>query len=119
MPHLTRDGVKLFYQEAGRGPAIVFVHGWCCDHTHFERQFEYFSARHRILSLDLRGHGESDKPTEDYTMPLFADDVAFVCRELGIKDMVAVGPSWAAVSWRPWRRVIPRLCGQAWASIRP
>jgi pimeloyl-ACP methyl ester carboxylesterase len=93
MPYLTRDGVKLYYEEAGVGPALVFVHGWCCDHTHFARQVEHFSANHRVVSLDLRGHGVSDKPVEDYTMPLFADDVAFICRELGIDEAVAIGHS--------------------------
>jgi pimeloyl-ACP methyl ester carboxylesterase len=93
MPYLTRDGVKLYYEDAGSGQAIVFIHGWCCDHTHFARQFEHFGSNHRVLSVDLRGHGESDKPAEDYTMPLFADDVAYVCRDLGIDRVVAVGHS--------------------------
>jgi pimeloyl-ACP methyl ester carboxylesterase len=93
MPYLTRDGVKLYYEEAGAGPAIVFVHGWCCNHTHFARQFEHFSANHHVVSLDLRGHGDSDKPVEDYSMAQFADDVAFVCRELDIDRVVAVGHS--------------------------
>ena len=36
MPHVTRDGVKLFYAEAGVGePPILLVHGWTCDHTYF------------------------------------------------------------------------------------
>lgn len=93
MPYLTRDGVKLYYEEAGSGPAIVFVHGWCCDHTHFANQFQHFSSTHRVVSVDLRGHGVSDKPVEDYTMPLFADDVAFVLRQLGVEKAVAVGHS--------------------------
>lgn len=93
MPYLSRDGVNLYYEEAGSGPAMIFVHGWCCDHTHFERQVEHFSPRYRVLSVDLRGHGLSDKPVEDYTMPLFADDVAYVCGELGVERVVAVGHS--------------------------
>jgi pimeloyl-ACP methyl ester carboxylesterase len=93
MPYVTRDGVKLYYEEKGSGPAIVFVHGWCCDHTHFTRQANYFGERFRVVSVDLRGHGVSDKPADEYTMPLFADDVAFVCRELGIGRVVAAGHS--------------------------
>jgi pimeloyl-ACP methyl ester carboxylesterase len=89
--------VKLYYEEDGGSsadePALVFVHGWCCDHTHFARQSEYFSATHRVVSVDLRGHGVSDKPVEDYTMALFADDVAFVCKELGIDRAVVIGHS--------------------------
>ena len=93
MPYLTRDGVKLYYEEAGSGPAIVFIHGWCCNHTHFAHQFEHFAKTHRVVSVDLRGHGVSDKPVEKYPMTLFADDVAFVLRELGIEKVVVVGHS--------------------------
>ncbi len=93
MPYLTRDGVKLHYEDAGTGPAMVFVHGWCCNYTHFAPQFDYFGKTHRVVSVDLRGHGDSDKPVEEYPMSLFADDVAFVLRELGIDRVVAVGHS--------------------------
>jgi pimeloyl-ACP methyl ester carboxylesterase len=78
---------------AGEGSAMVFVHGWCCNYTHFQKQFDHFSANHRVVSVDLRGHGDSDKPDSEYTMPVFADDVAFVCGELGIDKVVAVGHS--------------------------
>lgn len=93
MPYITRDGVKLYYEEAGAGPAIVFVHGWCCDHTHFANQFQHFSRTNRVVSVDLRGHGLSDKPAEDYSMRLFAGDVAHICAELGIERATVVGHS--------------------------
>lgn len=64
----TRDGVKLRYLDAGDGgPALLFVHGWCCDHTHWRGQVEEFAASHRVIAVDLRRHGDSDKPDEDYT----------------------------------------------------
>ena len=63
MPTTTRDGIKLAYEERGSGtPAFVFVHGWTCDRSFFAPQAEYFARKHRVVSLDLRGHGESDKP---------------------------------------------------------
>ena len=94
MPHLKRDGVKLYYEETGAGePAMVFVHGWCCDRTHFAPQAAHFSATRCCVSLDLRGHGESDKPADGYTIPAFAEDVAFVCDELGLRKPVIVGHS--------------------------
>jgi pimeloyl-ACP methyl ester carboxylesterase len=46
MQSLRRDGVNLFYEEtAGGDPPILFVHGWCCDHTYFAPQFERFAER--------------------------------------------------------------------------
>jgi len=93
MPYLTRDGVKLFYDEAGSGPAMVFIHGWCCNRTYFAPQYDHFSDRQHVITVDLRGHGESDKPEGEYSMPLFADDVAWMLRELGVSSAVAVGHS--------------------------
>jgi len=97
MPTLDRDGVKLFYEEAGAGdPPIVFVHGWTCNHTYFAPQYDHFAANHRVITVDLRGHGDSDKPEQDYTIAGFADDVAWLCGEIGVQQPVVVGHSMGA-----------------------
>lgn len=95
MSHVVRDGIKLAYQEAGSGDrCFVFVHGWTCNHSYFAPQAEYVVQRgFRAVSVDLRGHGESDKPKSDYPIDGFADDVAFVIAELGLERPVAVGHS--------------------------
>ena len=55
--------MKLAYSEEGRAaPAFVFVHGWCCDRSFFAPQAAHFAGRHRVVSVDLRGHGQSDAP---------------------------------------------------------
>jgi pimeloyl-ACP methyl ester carboxylesterase len=98
MPQLYRDGVSLYYEEAGAGkPPIVLVHGWTCDHTYFAPQFEHFARDHRVVAVDLRGHGQSDKPEQDYTMAAFADDVAWLCGELGLTKPVIIGHSMGGV----------------------
>ena len=63
------------------------------DHTYFASQFEHFRRHHRTVAVDLRGHGQSDKPQQDYTIPGFADDLAWMCRQLGISRPVVVGHS--------------------------
>jgi pimeloyl-ACP methyl ester carboxylesterase len=70
MQSLRRDGVNLFYEEtAGGDPPILFVHGWCCDHRYFAPQFERYAERgHRVVAVDLQGHGQSDKPEGSYAM---------------------------------------------------
>jgi pimeloyl-ACP methyl ester carboxylesterase len=98
MQVLSRDGVRLAYKEMGSGsPPMLLVHGWTCDHTYFAPQAEYFSPRHRVISVDLRGHGVSDKPEQDYTMAGFADDLAFLCEQLGVDRPVVVGHSMGGV----------------------
>jgi pimeloyl-ACP methyl ester carboxylesterase len=95
---LSRNGVQLAYEDSGRGePPVVLIHGWTCDHTYFAPQAEYFARQHRVISLDLRGHGESDKPVQDYTMAGFADDVAWLCGELHVENPVIVGHSMGGV----------------------
>lgn len=94
MQQLNRDGVALFYDEAGSGdPPILFIHGGMADHMHFTPQFEYFSRDHRTLVVDLRGHGQSDKPEQNYTITGFADDVVWMCNELRVSKLVVVGHS--------------------------
>ena len=93
MPHLTRDGVKLYYDDAGGGPPMVFVHGWTCDRSHFAPQAAHFSPTHRCVSVDLRGQGESDKPEQAYTIPGHADDIAWLCGELRLTKPIIVGHS--------------------------
>ena len=56
------DG-RLAYDVAGAGdPPMVFVHGWCCDRSYFAPQVMHFSASHAVVTVDLRGHGESSAP---------------------------------------------------------
>src|SRR5207245_8301950 len=94
MPTIDRDGVKLFYEASGSGdPPFVFVHGWTCNHTHFAPQIEHFAKDHRVVAVDLRGHGASGAPTQPYTVAAFADDVVWLCDALRIERPVLVGHS--------------------------
>ena len=94
MPYIVRDGLSLFYQQAGTGdPPLVFVHGWCCDSTFFQPQFDHFKASHRVTTLDLRGCGGSGEPGDGYDIPTLADDIAWLCRDAEISGPVVVGHS--------------------------
>lgn len=94
MSYGSRGEIGLYYERDGSGdPPLVFVHGWCCDHTFFQPQVEHFKASHTVVALDLRGCGQSDRPGDGYDMTTFADDVAFLCRDLGLSAAVVVGHS--------------------------
>jgi pimeloyl-ACP methyl ester carboxylesterase len=99
MQRLRREGFDLYYEEAAGGrPPILLVHGWCCDHTYFAPQFERYTALgHRVVAVDLRGHGRSDKPEESYTMGVFADDLAWVCEQIGLEKPVVIGHSMGGI----------------------
>ncbi len=92
MGQLLREGVAFTYEEAGSGaPPIMLVHDLGLDHTCFAPQFEYFGSHHRVVAVDLRGHGRSDKPTESYAVALLADDLVWLCYELGLYRPVILG----------------------------
>ena len=94
MPHAKRNGLSLYYEQEGSGdPPMVFVHGWCCDHTFFQPQFDHLKASHAVTTLDLRGCGSSDQPEHGYDIPTFADDVAWLCRELRLSKPIVIGHS--------------------------
>jgi pimeloyl-ACP methyl ester carboxylesterase len=91
---IVHKAIKLAYEDRGAGkPTFVFVHGWTCDRSFFAPQAEHFARRHRVVSLDLRGHGESDKPQGPYPITAAADDIAYVIEQLGLGKAVAVGHS--------------------------
>ena len=110
MAHLTRDGVRLSYEEAGSGPAMILVHGWTCDRSHFAPQAAHFSKRYRCISVDLRGHGESDKPEQAYTIGGFAGDVAWMCGEMGVSNAVFAGHSMGGAIALAVAAANPELC---------
>jgi pimeloyl-ACP methyl ester carboxylesterase len=88
------DALRLYYERTGSGePELLFVHGWCCDHTTFQPQFDHFAGAHAVTALDLRGCGQSDRPEDGYAIRYFADDLAGFCQEVGIEKPVVVGHS--------------------------
>ena len=93
-----RDGVTLRYIDAGAGkPPLLFVHGWTCNRTNWRDQIPHFAKNHRVVAVDLRGHGESDKPDQDYNIEGFVGDVAWLIGELKLSQPVVIGHSMGGV----------------------
>jgi pimeloyl-ACP methyl ester carboxylesterase len=91
---LVRDGVHLSFEIAGSGQAtFLFVHGLGGDRTHFAPQMEHFARQGRVLNAELRGHGDSDKPKQAYSIDGFAEDLVWLCAQLDITHPVIVGQS--------------------------
>jgi pimeloyl-ACP methyl ester carboxylesterase len=91
---LAPDGVPIHYEVHGRGaPAVVFVHGWSCDRSYWDAQVPFFSERHRMVTIDLAGHGESGIGRAAWSIEAFSQDVATVVTALGLEEVVLVGHS--------------------------
>jgi pimeloyl-ACP methyl ester carboxylesterase len=88
------DGIPIAFDVEGSGdPCLVFVHGWSCDRSYWVNQMRSFAPRHRVVAIDLAGHGESGSGRASWTMPAFGGDVAAVARRIGADDVILVGHS--------------------------
>lgn len=93
MPFVCANHIRFHYESQGDGPALLFLHGIGSSTADWAEQIREFSKNYRALALDLRGHGESDKPPGPYSMALFAADAAAVLRALDIRTAHVVGLS--------------------------
>jgi pimeloyl-ACP methyl ester carboxylesterase len=90
----SSDGVPIHYDVYGTtGPALVFVHGWCCSRRHWDKQTDHFAAHYKVVTIDLGGHGESGRARSRWTMQAFAQDVGAVVEQLGVEQYLLIGHS--------------------------
>jgi len=88
------DGVPIHYLAGGRGaPALVFIHGWSCDAGYWREQIPVFMKTHRVVAIDLAGHGGSGEKRERLTMAAFGADVAAVVAAENLDRIVLIGHS--------------------------
>lgn len=89
----SASGVRIAYESAGTGaPALVFIHGVLEDRTYFAPQAAHFSGRRQVVTLDLRGHGESGGVAE-VALEDFVADVIAVAEEADLQGAVLCGHS--------------------------
>jgi 3-oxoadipate enol-lactonase len=101
MPHaVTRDDVQLYFEEAGSGTPILFLHEFAADYTNWEPQLRYFSRGHRCIAYSARGYAPSDVPAsaDVYSYAHFYTDALAVLDHLKIAKAHFVGLSMGAYS---------------------
>jgi 3-oxoadipate enol-lactonase len=86
-------GIELAYTDAGRGPAVLFLHGFPFDRSMWRGQVERLSADFRVIAPDLRGHGGTTATREPSTMEEMAEDVVALLDELNVPRAVVCGLS--------------------------
>ncbi len=94
----TDDGVNLYYEEAGSGTPIVFVHEYAGDIRSWEAQLRHFSRRYRCIAFNARGYPPSDVPVavDSYSQARARDDILAVFDGLGLARAHVVGLSMGA-----------------------
>jgi len=86
-------GHRRAFVMAGKGPALLLLHGLGCDHTTWSPVIDQLSRRFTVIAPDLLGHGASDKPRADYTLGGFANGMRDLLALLGIDRVTVVGHS--------------------------
>ena len=96
MPHIaSRDGTRLYYEEAGAGTPVIFIHEYAGDYRSWEMQMRYFSRGHRCITYSQRGYPPSDVPDDGgkYSQDIARDDVIAIFDALKIEKAHIVGHS--------------------------
>jgi pimeloyl-ACP methyl ester carboxylesterase/ketosteroid isomerase-like protein len=90
----SADGVPIRYEASGQGsPAVVLVHCWTCDRHLWDHAAPRLARDHRVVTIDLAGHGESGRARKAWTIEAFGEDVRAVVEALGLDRVVLVGHS--------------------------
>jgi len=101
MPFVTlKDNSRMYYIEQGKGPVVVFVHGWIASSWVFEAQVKYFGGHgYRAIAFDLKGCGQSDKPKNArYRLQENAQEIDYALSQIiGTEKAVLVGHSMGAM----------------------
>lgn len=93
MPRLAINNIHLYYEMHGTKAPLLFIHGLGASTQDWEYQRDVFAKNYQVILVDLRGHGQSDKPNMPYSIPLFAQDIAQLLKTLALFPTHVVGHS--------------------------
>lgn len=93
MPHQTVNGIKIYYEEQGMGEPLILINGLAFPMNLWFAQIRELSKDFRVIALDNRGIGQSDKPDEEYSIALMASDAVGLLKTLGIEKSHVAGLS--------------------------
>ncbi len=93
MPKEKVKDIEMFYEITGKGEHLLLIHGLGSSTRDWEEQVPIFAQKYQVITIDLRGHGKTDKPKGPYSMRIFAEDIAELLKKLGIKTTHVLGIS--------------------------
>lgn len=93
MAFIDTNGGRLYFEARGEGFPLILVHGLACAHEDWEHQVAHFAPGHRVVTLDLRGHGRSTGHVSGFDMHTYAADVAALMAHLELDRALLAGHS--------------------------
>jgi pimeloyl-ACP methyl ester carboxylesterase len=98
MPNILANDIRIYYEERGSGPAMVWAHGLAGTWQGWEKVMDFFQNRFRVIAYDARGHGRSEIPDqpEAYAQDIMVEDMRGLLDALGITKAIVGGHSMGA-----------------------
>jgi 3-oxoadipate enol-lactonase len=103
------NGMNVVYTDEGKGPALVFLHGFPLNRATWQKQLDAFRASYRIIAPDLRGLGESEAGSGATTMAQFAEDTHELLKQVGVSPIVLIGHSMGGYVALAFARQFPQM----------
>jgi pimeloyl-ACP methyl ester carboxylesterase len=97
VPTVSVNDATIAYEVCGQGDPILFLHGIFVSQRQWQPQIAYFNPPYRVITCDLRGHGQSSTSSEPYSVTLFAGDVVALLDQLQIEQVVCCGHSFGGL----------------------
>ncbi|MBI4634057.1 MAG: alpha/beta fold hydrolase [Deltaproteobacteria bacterium] len=125
MPYSTNKDIRIYYEVCGEGVPLLLIHANPFDHNLWIYQVSHFSTYFKVIALDIRGYGRSDKPTSAFSLKDMGDDVLAVCRDEGVQEAILLGASvgstialWLAIDHAEMFKALILVGGSGKASSR-
>lgn len=101
MPTITtNDGVKIYYEDIGQGHPLLLIPGWSCSHHFFKKNISVLAQSFRVIALNMRSHGDSEKVAWGHRISRYAKDVKDLIETLRLENVTLLGWSMgSSVIW--------------------
>ncbi|GJL49557.1 MAG: alpha/beta hydrolase [Nitrospirales bacterium] len=103
------NGINIAYTDSGQGHPLVFIHAFPLSHEMWKPQVAVFEQQYRVITLDLRGHGESDTQLWNFTLEDYAKDVYELLCHLDIHHATFIGLSMGGYTLLAFYRQFPAM----------
>ncbi len=121
MPYFkNRSGEQLWYEDAGSGIPLLFLHGWCMSSVVWQSQFTQLNRDFRVIAPDLRGHGKSRAVSGHFDFDRYAEDLEDLVQCLELERIILIGWSMGAqIALQAFDALTEKLAGLVLVSATP
>jgi pimeloyl-ACP methyl ester carboxylesterase len=125
MKYANTDGIRIAYDDRGPpgGVTLLCLPGWCTGRRFFEPLADRLGTHLRVVTLDWRGHGDSDRPAGDFGHGELVSDALAVIEATGAETVVPIAQAhggWVAMElWRRLGERIPKIFVASWLLLEP